>query len=251
MIELELLEVYEKNLKEGTERLLEVSQKKEPEVGQIREMWSVPMERFLVLDKVQEGLYLTVPMTSYLQVLPEDAPTYELRRHGLVLRVVPVWDYLREEIILNYSQVIGKVSPQEIERIKEYLKQEKELQWHTRRFIRLNSKRWAKWTMYSLLTHAEEQEEDRQVVKLPPETEKSLPREEKHEDLYIKGQNFFAVIERNVLRIYLPLEMVGEKVKIAIGDIVVFEGEVECPRIEIEGGFEGVRGEITVKEVQK
>jgi len=242
MIEVELLEVYEKNLKEGTDQLLEVSKKSPVQVGQIREMWSVPMERFLVLDKVQEGLYLTVPLTSYLQLLPNTAPTYNLKRHGLVLRVVPVWDYLREEIILNYSQVIGKVSPQEIERIKEYLKQEKELQWHTRRFTRLNSKRWAKWTMYSLLTHAEEQEEERQVVKL----QKSLPREEKHEDLYIKGQNFFAVIEKDVLRVYLPVEFVGEKVKIAIGDIVVFEGEVECPRIEIEGNLEGVRGEIAV-----
>lgn len=159
MIELELLEAYEKNLKEGTDKLIEVKDKKAPQPGQIREIWSVPVERFLIVEEVNQGLYLTVPMTSYLQLLPYSSPVYELKSLGLKLGVLPVWDYLRQELIVNYSQVIGKVNPQEIERIREYLNQEKELKWHTKRFIRLNSKRWAKWTMYSLLAQAEEEEE--------------------------------------------------------------------------------------------
>ncbi len=106
-LELELLEIYEKNLKEGSDELLEVPHKKEPKVGQIRELWSVPVERFVILQEVQEGLYKTVPLTSYLQVLPNSTPIYELRSRGLKLGVVPVWDYLRRELIENYSQVIG------------------------------------------------------------------------------------------------------------------------------------------------
>lgn len=40
-LELELLEIYEKNLKEGSDKLVEVQHKKPPKCGQIRELWSV------------------------------------------------------------------------------------------------------------------------------------------------------------------------------------------------------------------
>ncbi|MEM0504061.1 MAG: hypothetical protein QXT58_05060 [Archaeoglobaceae archaeon] len=162
MLIVELLELYEKNLKEGRPIPTVVPEylRKPVAVGQIRELWTVPVERFVILDKTSEGLYLTVPMTSYLQLLPHNSPVYEIKSRGLRLGVVPVWDYLRQELIENYSQVIGKASPQEIERIRECLKQEKQLSWHTRRFIRLNSKLWANLTLFSMLSYAEEQEED-------------------------------------------------------------------------------------------
>lgn len=158
----ELLEMYEKNLKEGSCRLVEVpqEQRKPVQVGQIRELWTIPQERFLVLRE-ESGLYRTAPLTSYLQLLPQNAPLYELRRHGLVLGVVPIWDYLKEEIIVNHSKVIGKVSEEEVARIKEYLKQDTDkLPWHTKRFMRLNSRRWAYISLASMLMHAEEVERE-------------------------------------------------------------------------------------------
>jgi len=248
MIELELLEIYEKNLK--NDKLVEVPQKQrvQIQIGQIRELWSVPVERFLILEEVNQGLYLTVPMTSYLQLLPNNSPAYKIKNKGLVLGVVPTWDYLRQELIERYSQVIGRVSEEELQKIKDYINKTKNLPWHTKRFIKLNSKRWAKWTMYSLLAQAElAEQEDKQVVKLPPEIENALPKGKNHEDKYIKGQNFFAVLKKDVLRVYLPVEMVGERIEITIDGLTVFEGQVECPRIDIEGNFEGVVGEIKVR----
>ncbi|WP_171261032.1 hypothetical protein, partial [Acinetobacter baumannii] len=179
--------------------LLEVPHKKEPKVGQIRELWSVPVERFVILQEVQEGLYKTVPLTSYLQVLPNSTPIYELRSRGLKLGVVPVWDYLRRELIENYSQVIGKLPEEELSKIEEYLSREKELKFATRRYIKLNSKRWAKWTMYSLLAQAELAErEEAQVIRLSPDTEKALEEIRTYalaaDNRYFKVGNFFVVL---------------------------------------------------------
>ncbi len=254
-LELELLEIYEKNLKEGSDELLEVPHKKEPKVGQIRELWSVPVERFVILEEVQEGLYKTVPLTSYLQVLPNSTPIYELRSRGLKLGVVPVWDYLRRELIENYSQVIGKLPEEELSKIEEYLSREKELKFATRRFIKLNSKRWAKWTMYSLLAQAELAErEETQVIRLSPDTEKALEEIRTYalaaDNRYFKVGNFFVVLEEGLLRLYLPIEFVGKVVRVLLGSVVVFEGEVESPRLEILGNFFGINIPEELKVVE-
>ncbi|QID32734.1 hypothetical protein [Pampinifervens florentissimum] len=254
-LELELLEIYEKNLKEGSDKLVEVQHKKPPKCGQIRELWSVPVERFLILEETGEGLYLTVPMTSYLQLLPNNAPMYEIKGRGLRLGVVPVWDYLRQELITTYSQVIGVISQDQLERIKNFLRESQSIPWHTRRFIKLNSKRWAKWTMYSLLAQAELAErEEAQVIRLSPDTEKALEEIRTYalaaDNRYFKVGNFFVVLEEGLLRLYLPIEFVGKVVRVLLGSVVVFEGEVESPRLEILGNFFGINIPEELKVVE-
>ncbi|MFN3263274.1 MAG: hypothetical protein ACK42C_00050 [Aquificaceae bacterium] len=160
-LELEFLENYEKSLKEGTSRLFEVPSKEPVETGQIRELWCVPVERFLILSEDTTGLYITVPLTSYIQLLPRDTLFFELKGQGLLLGVVPVWDYLRQEVIENYSKVIGKVSEDDLKKVKELLKTGfKDKRWAVKRFLRLNSKRWVALTMGSLLVQAELAEEE-------------------------------------------------------------------------------------------
>ncbi|MCX8000627.1 MAG: hypothetical protein N3A69_17035, partial [Leptospiraceae bacterium] len=131
-------------------------------VGQVREMWTIPLERFLVLEEVGDGLYKTVPLTSYVLLLPSSAPVYRLQSYGLRLGAVPTWDYLRVEFIEKYTTSIGRISPQELERVKIYVKttDSDSLKYATRKFISLNSKVWAKWTMASLLHHADLAEEE-------------------------------------------------------------------------------------------
>lgn len=162
MLKLELLNLYEASLKEGASVPVRVPQKlkKEVKVGQIRELWSVPVERFVVLQK-EGDLFITAPMTSYLQLLPEKSPLYRLSSYGLVLGVVQGFDYLRSEFIQNYSTVLGFVSQEELARIKTFAMESQNLNtgWVQKRFARLNSRRWAKYTLANLLAHANKAEE--------------------------------------------------------------------------------------------
>lgn len=162
----EFLEVYEKNLKEGRPIPSSVPEelRKPVAVGQIRELWTVPVERFVVLGE-EAGLWLTVPLTNMVMLLPKDGLFYALKRQGLVLGVLPTWDYLRSELVEKYSRVIGRLTPAEVERVKSYVRNTKreDLPWHTRRLIRLNSKLWANLTLFSMLAHAHEQEEEKEV----------------------------------------------------------------------------------------
>ncbi|MEJ5339863.1 MAG: hypothetical protein ACK42C_06990 [Aquificaceae bacterium] len=254
-LEIELLQTYEKSLKEGTDRLFQVPEKREPQVGQIREMWSLPVERFLVLEEAGEGLFLTVPLTSYLQLLPESAPVYELRSHGLRLGVVPVWDYLRKELIENCSQVLGRVSPEELLRVKSYVLETKNLKYATRKFIKLNSRRWAKWTMHSLLAQAEKAErEEGQFIRLTPDVERELSSYRTYalaaENRYFRGERYISVLKERVLRLYLPVEMVGRLIRVLVGSVVIYEGELESVRLDIEGDFSGINLQEELKVVE-
>ncbi len=253
-LELDLLEIYEKSLKEGTDQLLEVPHRKPPAPGQIRELWSLPLERFMVLEEVSEGLYLTVPLTSYLQLLPHSSPVYEIKSRGLRLGVVPVWDYLRQELIENYSQVIGRVSQDQIQKVKDYITKTKDLRWATKRFISLNSKRWAKWTMHSLLAQADLAEEIAQIVHINEQIQKDLSSYRTYalaaENKYFKGSNFFAVLRENLLRLYLPVEYVGKRLKVLVGSVVVFEGELESVKLDLVGDFSGINLEEELRIVE-
>lgn len=254
-MELELLEIYERSIKEGSDKLTPIPEKKEVKIGQIRELWSLPTERFVILEEVGEGLFLTAPMTSYLQVLPSDSPMYELKSQGLRLGIIPVWDYLRRELIEEFSTVIGRVSTDEITKIKEYISKPKTLKYATKRFIKLNSKRWAKWTMYSLLAQAELAErEEGQVIKISRETEERLYPYRTYalaaENRYFKGKNYFAILKEKALRLYFPVELVGRIIKIAIGNEFIFEGELESVKLDIEGDFSGINIQEELKVVE-
>lgn len=159
-IKAELLSMYEKNLKEGSIKLIEVPEPyEEIQTGQIRELWMIPPERFLVLEKVDDNLYITVPMTSYIQLLPEDAPLYANKYTDdfiTTLGVVPVWDYVRGEIIRKYSKVIGRIRETELSKIKSYIEKGNNYPWEVRRFIKLNSKIWSSLNMYSILSDVDE-----------------------------------------------------------------------------------------------
>lgn len=143
---MDFLRLYEKSLEEG--RLVPVKVDGEPvKVGQVRELATIPGERFLVLEEVEPELYLTVPMSSYLPLLNFEPypPVFVFRgyssRYALTLACVPVWDYLRKELIEGYSQKIGYLGEESLKRVKEWLEEVKgiDLPWYVRKFIRLNS----------------------------------------------------------------------------------------------------------------
>ncbi|MDW7973340.1 MAG: hypothetical protein RMI01_09100 [Thermodesulfovibrio sp.] len=247
---LDLLKAYEVSIKEGTHVPARVQRSIPPQVGQVREVWSVPVERFVIVSEVGDGLYKTVPLTSYLQLLPRNAPLYELLSAGLRLGALPLWDYLRAEFIEEYTNPIGRISPQELEKIKKYVNSTDRgsLDYVVKRFIRLNSKRWARWTMYSLLSHEDEVDEQSvTIIELTQDIQSKLSTYKTHAlaDKYFKGKNFFGVRTEEGLRLYLPSELIGRKVRIAVGDAVLFEGELQDIRIEFVGDFQS----INLKEV--
>ncbi|MCX7999019.1 MAG: hypothetical protein N3A69_08740 [Leptospiraceae bacterium] len=158
----ELLKIYEESLKNGRNVPVKVSTPVPPRVGQIRELLTIPVERFVILSKIQDGLYLTAPMTAYLQLLPKDSLFYKLSVTGVKLGVIPTWDYLREEIILNYTLPIGSVPQVDIPKIEQWVRswRDDSAGYAVRKFISLNSKVWAKWTMWSLFHQADIEEEN-------------------------------------------------------------------------------------------
>lgn len=162
----ELLKTYEESLKEGTHvpALVPEAKRRKPVVGEVREVWSVPVERFLIIRPLDNGLYLTAPMSAYLLLLPPDSPFYRLTASGLRLGVVPTWDYLREEFIEKHSSPIGKIPMGDLQRIEHWIKSWREdgkgVDYGVRKFISLNARYWAKWTMASLLHHADLAEEE-------------------------------------------------------------------------------------------
>lgn len=256
-IRIELLKAYEVSIKEGTHVPARVQESTPPQVGQIREVWSVPVERFVIVEEAGEGLYFTVPLTSYLQLLPPNAPLYELSSAGLRLGALPLWDYLRAEFIEKYTNPIGRISSKELERIRRYVNSTDRscLDYVVRRFIRLNSKRWARWTMYSLISHADEVDEQSvTIVELTQDIQSKLSTYKTHalaaENRYFKGKNFFGVRTEEGLRLYLPSELIGRKVRIAVGDAVLFEGELQDTRIEFAGDFQSINLEEVLRVVE-
>ncbi|MDW8295243.1 MAG: hypothetical protein RMK21_07855, partial [Aquificaceae bacterium] len=252
--------IYEESLKEGTHLPAKVPEKFSqllPQVGEIREVWNIPPERFIIIRQVEDGLFFTVPMSSYLLLLPPGSPIYELKRLGLRLGVVPTWDYLREEFIKRYTSPIGRVPQADLSKIEQWVRswREDSAGYAVRKFISLNSRIWAKWTMASLLHHADLAEEGAfQVIKLDDKTERDLEPYRVFalaaENRYFKGENFYAVLLDNGLRLYLPEELFRKRVRITIGEVVLFEGELEDTRLELEGNFSGINPEEVLKVVE-
>ncbi|MEM4591823.1 hypothetical protein [Pampinifervens florentissimum] len=227
---MDFLRLYEKSLEEG--RLVPVKVDGEPvKVGQVRELATIPGERFLVLEEVEPELYLTVPMSSYLPLLNFEPypPVFVFRgyssRYALTLACVPVWDYLRKELIEGYSQKIGYLGEESLKRVKEWLEEVKgiDLPWYVRKFIRLNSEVWASLMQVSLMEHADRLEEEvsePQVIELEKELSSHVEK-----PIYKKLENFYVAIDSQT-RLYPPIELAGKKIRISISGRPVFEGEV-------------------------
>lgn len=236
---MDLLRLYEKSLEEGMPVPVEVNG--EPvRVGQVRELATIPGERFLVLEEVKEGLYLTVPMTSYLQLVNFQPypPTFVFKgyssRYALTLACVPVWDYLTGELIEEYSQKIGYLNEESLKRVKEWLNEviNIDLPWYTRKFLSLNSKVWAKLTQSSLLDLEEEKIE---VIPLYIHLPEEIPSIEVDVPIYYYGKAPANVmVEKGKTSILFEIEKVGSTVKITAGDYTIYEGKLETPWLVLD-----------------
>lgn len=238
MTVMDFLRLYEESLKEG--RLIPVKVDGEPvKVGQVRELATIPGERFLVLEEVQENLFLTVPMTSYLHLLnfkpypPVFAFHNYSSRYVLNLACVPSWDYLRRELMEGYSQVIGTIGEESLKRVKEWLNEviKSDLPWYVRKFISLNSEVWARLTQASLMEHAERLEEAQVEVEplyicLPEE----VPSIEVSAPIYYYWKlPANVMVEEGRTSIMFEIEDTGKPVRIKAGDYTIYEGKLESP----------------------
>ncbi|MGB9874162.1 MAG: hypothetical protein ACPLRS_04245, partial [Hydrogenobacter sp.] len=222
----ELLKIYTETVEKGDNTPVRI-EPTHAEVGQVRALTTLPEERFLVLKELDSDLFLVVPLSSYLQLLTTDPlpPLYEWR--GLRLALVPTWYHIRREIIENYSRKLFVIK--DITSAKNYIKsvQRPNLPWHTKKFLHLNAKRWANLVLASLLKDTEEREEEIYIQRVQGDTSKlEKPLASTHSK-YRKGENYFAVFEENLLRLYLPVEYHGKRISVRIKDKPIFEGSLE------------------------
>jgi hypothetical protein len=255
----DFLKLYADSIEEG--RPVPVEVKGEPvKVGQVRELTTIPGERFLVLEEVEPDLFLTVPMTSYLQLVNfKPYPIVFEFPSGLRLATLPVWDYLGKELIERFSLVIGHVKEDNLKKVKVWLEEVKniDLPWYTRKFLKLNSKIWAKLSLFSILEKLEEVEEEKPMPKVIKLTQDSRERLKNPYSLalaaharYQKGKNFYVVFDEKQTRVYLPLDMIGKRIKVSVGDVVLFEGELDSHVLVIEENLTGYGAEdINVVEL--
>ncbi|SNZ13639.1 hypothetical protein [Hydrogenobacter hydrogenophilus] len=246
---LNLLKLYEDTIKDGDHTPVPL----EPEpvqVGQVRAFSMIPEERFLVLEELDNDLFLVVPVSSYLQLLTTDPlpPLYEWR--GLRLALAPIWYHIRKEIIENYSRKLFIIK--DLTSAKNYIKsvQRQNLPWYTKKFLHLNAKRWANLVLVSLLKDVWEREEELYIQRVQGDTSKLLtPLALAAHSKYKRGENYFAVFEEDRLRLYLPVDYLGKRISVRIKDELIFEGTLESVILEIMGDFRGFEEDLHVVQL--
>ncbi len=126
-----------------------------PAFGQIRLLFWMPEEYFLIYHIEDSGLVHVVPMTSWVRL-----STVPLRvvidERGTELKPLPFYAYLREELVLNHSYPLTTATEAVVKAVIRAV--EHSPTWSAlrpkREFLKLVWKRWEKLTLSSLFhTH--------------------------------------------------------------------------------------------------
>ncbi len=227
------------------EKLLLVSEKEKPEVGDLRRLETFPPIYFVVVGKIDfynETLFKCVVLTEEVELgYLGGTPLILLDELKTLLVTLPLWVYLLEDFLQKYSTKLIYVDEEKREEVLEYaLTRKIPLETVQGRYIELVAKRLAPYNTESLLTFFESLEkEDVQLIevnqnyfKLYEDYQYALAATSKN---VLKGSNWFGIIERLEeqarLILYLPQEYIGLKVKIRLGNQILFEGILETDKI--------------------
>ncbi|RLJ70684.1 hypothetical protein BCF55_0965 [Hydrogenivirga caldilitoris] len=225
-----LYRVYEKSLGKD---LLEVKEEEKvpPEEGQVRLFFMTPPEFILVLKK-EGDLNVIVPLTSYIQLAITNIYPPLIKWKGFRLVPLPFWVYANEKIIQKYSVPVFKLS--NLEKIREYVKSARTKgigKWREK-FIKKVAERYKDLNLSSLIYEVMKAEEERKalVIEFPAALKERFESREEillaaQPQNYLKGRDWLGVVENGVLFLYLPEEYSGKRIRISLGEEVIYEGE--------------------------
>ncbi len=228
-----LQEILYRNYEESLgEELIEVKEeeRKPSKEGQVRMFFMTPPEFVLVLRK-EGDLNVIVPLTSYLQLAITDRYPPLIKWRGLNLVPLPFWVYANEKLLQKYSVPVFRIK--KLQPIKEYVKTARTKgigEWREK-FIKKTAERFKDLNLSSIIYEVMREEEASSgiVIKFPAALKEEI---ESRTELalaaqpasYLKGNNWFGVVEENKLILYLPEDFIGKKILISLGGKEIYRG---------------------------
>jgi len=242
--------------------LLQTTESKPAQVGEVRLFFMEPPEWILIADKPDENLYLIVPLTAYIQLAITDRYPPVIRWRNINLVPLPFWVYVRKELLEKYSEPAFKIK--DLEKIKEYVRNAKVRgigKWREK-FIKAVAERFKDLNLSSIIydqIKAEEEKQERKVIPFPQSVYEVLkPYEEvrfaAQTKAYLKGKNWIGAIEENTLILYLPAEIIGKGIRITLKGEEIYRGKA-FEEIRIENfpslkSYEFLERELNVELLQ-
>jgi hypothetical protein len=225
--------LYKLYVKSSGKQIHEIDEEKRvpSEEGQVRLFFMTPPE-FILVAKKEQDLNIIIPLTSYLQLAITNIYPPIIKWKGFKLAPLPFWVYANDKIIQKYSVPVFKLS--NLEKIREYVKSARTKgigKWREK-FINKVAERYKDLNLSSLIYEIMKAEEERKalVIEFPATLKR---RFESREELllaaqpqnYLKGRNWLGVVENGVLFLYLPEEYSGKRIRISLGEELIYEGE--------------------------
>lgn len=225
--------LYKLYVKSSGKQIHEIDEKKRvpSEEGQVRLFFMTPPE-FILVAKKEQDLNIIIPLTSYLQLAITNIYPPIIKWKGFKLAPLPIWFYINEKLIQKYSTPVFKLN--NLEKIYEYVKNAriKGIGTWREKFINKVAERYKDLNLSSLIYEIMKAEEERKalVIEFPATLKR---RFESREELllaaqpqnYLKGRNWLGVVENGVLFLYLPEEYSGKRIRISLGEELIYEGE--------------------------
>lgn len=235
--------LYRVYLKSLGKDVFEVKEEKRvpSEEGQVRLFFMTPPEYVLVARKEGE-LSVIVPLTSYLQLAITNKYPPLIKWNGFRLVPLPFWVYANEKIIQKYSVPLFKIDNKGLEEIRSYVKEARTKgigKWREK-FIKKVAERYKDLNLSSLIYEVVKAEEEKEalVIEFPVFIKEKISSRKElllaaQPQNYLKGSNWLGVVEKGVLFLYLPQDYIGKKIRISLGEDVIYEGEsTELIKIE-------------------
>ncbi|MEZ0344295.1 MAG: hypothetical protein ABWJ99_05795 [Caldimicrobium sp.] len=241
-----LLRDYKSLLRKDAPKM--VSEKKPVNLQELRELNLFPPIYIATVEEVplyNERLFKCLVLTEEIELAYFfNNPLLRLEGFRKILVVLPIWIYLTEDFIYNYSYYICSGN------FQKYLEYAERAIFPPEgtpqcEYLNLIMKRLAPYNTKALLDVFESLERGEEL--------KLSFSEELRDRLYeeyafllaaksknvIKGPNFLGYVEEKenqaVLTLYLPTEFLGKEAKVLLKETPLFEGILESTKIVIEG----------------
>lgn len=221
---------------------------KSPEIGDLRRLEVFPPIYLLLVEEYplhQEKLSKCLVFTEDIELgtLKGDTPFILLEKEKTILVGLPLWIYSMEDLLLNYSTRMGKLTAENIEEFTQYAEKTPIPDTPQGKYIKAVAKFLSPINTSSLFEYLDSLEKEApQTIRLEErvfepykEYQFSLAASSKRT---FKGENWLALVEESEskarLILYLPQDYLGKKIKITLGEKVLFEGELESDQIILE-----------------
>lgn len=228
---------------------MEVEKSFPPKVGEIRALNSIPTIYFLPIEEIdfyEEKLFKVLVLTEevLLSYLGRETPILGLPSKKLLLAGLPLWIYLVKSFLEKYSYPIGLVSETECENFLKYAETTPLPETPQGVFIKKLIQILAPFNTKSILDLLDELESSSNFLLIEPDLSIFESYQEYQylavasSKLVYKGKNWLGLVEKcngkARLILYLPQNLLGEKVKIYLKNKLLFEGELTSDKLIVD-----------------